>query len=79
MAARLSATSPWQSRIELCCLLLIARKINALRDYTLNISQGKKTTLPKSSNDELTVLVKVMQTMRNELDGKQYVQTNGSI
>lgn len=79
MAARLSATSPWQNRIELCCLLLIARKINALRDYTLNISQGKKTTLPKSSNDELTVLVKVMQTMRNELDGKQYVQTNGSI
>ncbi len=50
------------------------RKINALRDYALNISQGKKATPPTSSNDELTDLAKAMQTMRNELDGKQYVQ-----
>ena len=52
------------------------RKINALRDYALNISQGKKATPPTSSNDELTDLAKAMQTMRNELDGKQYVQEN---
>ena len=52
------------------------RKINALRDYALNISQGKKATPPTSSNDELTDLAKAMQTMRSELDGKQYVQTN---
>jgi two-component system, OmpR family, sensor histidine kinase CreC len=52
------------------------RKINALRDYALNISQGKKATPPTSSNDELTDLAKAMQIMRTELDGKQYVQTN---
>jgi two-component system, OmpR family, sensor histidine kinase CreC len=50
------------------------RKINQLRDYALNISQGKKATPPTSSNDELTDLAKAMQTMRSELDGKQYVQ-----
>ena len=52
------------------------RKINALRDYALNISQGKKATPPTSSNDELSDLASAMQTMRTELDGKQYVQTN---
>ena len=52
------------------------RKINALRDYALNISQGKKATPPTSSNDELTDLAKAMQAMRTELDGKQYVQEN---
>ncbi len=52
------------------------RKINALRDYAINISQGKKATAPTSSNDELTDLARAMQTMRTELDGKQYVQTN---
>jgi two-component system, OmpR family, sensor histidine kinase CreC len=51
-------------------------KINKLRDYALNISQGKKATPPTSSNDELTDLAKAMQTMRIELDGKQYVQEN---
>jgi two-component system, OmpR family, sensor histidine kinase CreC len=51
-------------------------KINMLRDYALNISQGKKATPPTSSNDELTDLAKAMQTMRIELDGKQYVQEN---
>ena len=52
------------------------RKINARRDYALNISQGKKATPPTSSNDELTDLANAMQVMRTELDGKQYVQTN---
>ena len=51
-------------------------KINQLRDYALNISQGKKAVPPTSSNDELTDLANAMQTMRSELDGKQYVQTN---
>ena len=52
------------------------RKINQMRDYALNISQGKKSNPPTSSNDELTDLAKAMQTMRTELDGKQYVQEN---
>ena len=51
-------------------------KINKLRDYAINIAQGKKATPPTSSNDELSDLAKAMQTMRSELDGKQYVQTS---
>lgn len=52
------------------------KKINLLRDYALSISQGKKATPPTSSNDELSDLASAMQTMRTELDGKQYVQEN---
>jgi two-component system sensor histidine kinase CreC len=50
------------------------RKINALRDYAIKITKGEKATPPISSNDELTELAKAMQTMRGELDGKQYIQ-----
>lgn len=50
------------------------RKINALRDYAIKVSKGEKATPPLSSNDELTELAKAMQTMRSELDGKQYIQ-----
>lgn len=49
-------------------------KIQKLRDYALHVSKGEKATPPTSSNDELTELALAMQTMRNELDGKQYIQ-----
>lgn len=52
------------------------RKINSLRDYAIRVSQGEKAVPPTSSNDELTDLANAMQTMRSELDGKQYVQEN---
>ena len=50
------------------------RKINALREYAIKVTKGEKATPPTSSNDELTELAKAMQTMRSELDGKQYIQ-----
>lgn len=50
------------------------KKINALRDYAMLVAKGDKADPPTSSNDELTDLARAMQTMRNELDGKQYVQ-----
>lgn len=49
-------------------------KINKLREYALRVSNGEKAIAPTSSNDELTELAIAMQTMRSELDGKQYVQ-----
>ena len=49
-------------------------KINQLRDYAFLVAKGEKATPPTSSNDELTELANAMQTMRSELDGKQYVQ-----
>lgn len=50
------------------------RAIHRLRDYAIAVSQGKKAANPSSSNDELGELAQAMQTMRQELDGKQYVQ-----
>jgi two-component system, OmpR family, sensor histidine kinase CreC len=50
------------------------RKINQLREYATRVSKGEKATAPSSSNDELAELANAMQTMRIELDGKQYVQ-----
>lgn len=50
------------------------QKIQKLRDYALLVSKGEKATPPTSSNDELAELALAMQTMRNELDGKQYIQ-----
>ena len=52
------------------------RKINALREYAIKVSKGEKTIAPTSSNDELSELATAMQSMRSELDGKQYVQEN---
>lgn len=50
------------------------RAIHRLRDYALAVSLGKKAVKPESSNDELAELADAMQTMRDELDGKQHVQ-----
>ena len=50
------------------------RAIHRLRDYAIAVSQGKKAVNPTSSNDELAELAEAMQTMRSELDGKQYMQ-----
>ena len=49
-------------------------KINKLRDYAVQVAQGEKAIAPTSSNDELSELATAMQTMRSELDGKQYFQ-----
>jgi two-component system sensor histidine kinase CreC len=50
------------------------RKINKLREYAIKVAKGEKATAPTSSNDELSELASAMLSMRNELDGKQYVQ-----
>lgn len=50
------------------------RAIHRLRDYAVSVSLGRKALPPTSSNDELAELANAMHTMRNELDGKQYVQ-----
>lgn len=50
------------------------RAIHRLRDYAMAVSLGRKAANPGSSNDELAELANAMQTMRNELDGKLYVQ-----
>ncbi|MDP1658174.1 MAG: two-component system sensor histidine kinase CreC [Methylotenera sp.] len=52
------------------------RKINELRDYAISVTKGEKATSPTSSNDELSELASAMQTMRNELDGKEHVQNS---
>ena len=51
-------------------------KIKKLREYAISVAKGEKATAPTSSNDELSELALAMQTMRTELDGKQYVQNS---
>jgi two-component system, OmpR family, sensor histidine kinase CreC len=52
------------------------KKINALHEYATKVAKGEKAIAPTSSNDELSELAVAMQSMRSELDGKQYVQEN---
>ncbi len=52
------------------------RAIHRLRDYAISVASGQKAAPPSSNNDELGQLATAMQTMRNELDGKQYVQNS---
>jgi two-component system, OmpR family, sensor histidine kinase CreC len=54
----------------------LTRKINILRDYAAKVAVGEKAVAPTSSNDELAELATAMQTMRQELDGKQYIQSS---
>lgn len=51
-------------------------KIHKLRDYAINVANGRKAVPPTSSNDELTELAHAMQAMRQELDGNEYVQNS---
>lgn len=50
------------------------RAIHRLRDYAIAVANGAKAPKPDSSNDELAELANAMHTMRQQLDGKQYVQ-----
>lgn len=51
----------------------LTRKINMLREYALLAANGQKAIAPASSSDELADLAEAMQSMREQLDGKQYV------
>jgi two-component system, OmpR family, sensor histidine kinase CreC len=60
--------------IGLLVTLWFARSINKLTNYAGKVSAGGRAALPDMGNAELNVLAKSMETMRRELDGKEYVE-----
>lgn len=53
-----------------------SRELRRLREYALNVSQGKRAVLPRSliASGELRQLAQSLESMRVELDGKAYVE-----
>ena len=52
----------------------LTRAIHRLRDYANVVAAGGKADKPTSSNDELAELAAAMANMREQLDGKQYIE-----
>jgi two-component system sensor histidine kinase CreC len=52
----------------------LTRAIGRLRNYALTISQGGKAPVPDSSAIELADLGRAIDSMREKLEGKQYVE-----
>jgi two-component system sensor histidine kinase CreC len=54
-------------------LFWVMRPLRRLTDYALSVSQGKRTPLPTLGGGiEVTTLGKAMETMREELEGRDY-------
>ncbi|WP_137937516.1 two-component system sensor histidine kinase CreC [Chitinivorax sp. B] len=52
----------------------LARAFSQLADYATAVSQGKRAELPDVGRGELGELAHAVETMRQELEGKQYVE-----
>jgi two-component system sensor histidine kinase CreC len=52
----------------------LARSTRKLGDYAENVRQGKKASLPKISEPELSQLGDAIESMRVALEGKEYVE-----
>ncbi|MCP5181959.1 MAG: two-component system sensor histidine kinase CreC [Pseudomonadales bacterium] len=50
------------------------RSLARLRHYAGEVSAGRRPQLPPSRSTELAALAKALESMRRELDGKQYVE-----
>ncbi len=53
---------------------LIAGSARKLAEYAHQVQQGKKATLPKISEPELAQLGRAIESMRDALEGKEYVE-----
>lgn len=54
--------------------LWLALSINRLRSYARAVAEGRKVPLPTSGGSQFAELAKALATMRERLDGKQYVE-----
>ncbi|MEC5398717.1 two-component system sensor histidine kinase CreC [Uliginosibacterium sp. H1] len=60
--------------IGLGVTLWLTASIRRLRAYARDVAAGKRVTPPTGGGRELSELANAMETMRSELDGKQYVE-----
>ncbi len=54
----------------------LSRELRKLREYAVNVSQGKRAIIPESkiASGELRQLAQALESMRTELDGKAYIE-----
>lgn len=54
----------------------LSRELQKLRNYALGVSKGEKIEIPRSSiaSGELQQLANALESMRNELEGKNYIE-----
>lgn len=54
----------------------LSRELQKLRNYALGVSKGEKIEIPRSSiaSGELQHLANALESMRNELEGKNYIE-----
>lgn len=54
----------------------LSRELQRLRNYALSVSKGQKIEIPRSkiASGELQQLANALESMRNELEGKNYIE-----
>ena len=52
----------------------LTRSVEKLRDYATEVSLGRRAVLPKLIGGELSDLGRALETMREKLEGRQYVE-----
>jgi two-component system sensor histidine kinase CreC len=50
------------------------RELGKLQAYAVDVEAGRKTVLPKLGNNEIGTLGRALESMRNRLEGKEYVE-----
>lgn len=53
----------------------LSRSLRSLRDYAKTVEQGAKASLPDLGNNEIGELGRALESMRDKLEGKEYVET----
>ena len=52
----------------------LSRELGKLQDYAAGVEAGRKTALPALGNNEIGALGRALESMRNKLEGKEYVE-----
>ncbi|MBV8633729.1 MAG: two-component system sensor histidine kinase CreC, partial [Burkholderiaceae bacterium] len=52
----------------------LSRELGKLQDYAAGVEAGRKTALPRLGNNEIGALGRALESMRNKLEGKEYVE-----
>jgi two-component system sensor histidine kinase CreC len=60
--------------IGLVFTVWLGRSIDRLRDYAIAVASGQKAAAPTGGGRQLSELARALATMREELEGKQYVE-----
>ncbi len=60
--------------IGLAFAFWLTHSLRKLQHYAAAVESGKKAVLPKLGNDEIGVLGRALEAMRNKLEGKEYVE-----